>query len=100
MPRSAPAPETARDRVLSDEEIELAWRAFKQVGWPFGPIGKLLLLTGARRDEIAEGTWGEIDLNAKTWTIPATRTKNEEVHEIPLSDTAVEILKGLTPYGW
>jgi integrase len=95
MPRSAPAPETARDRVLSDEEIQLAWRAFEQVGWPFGPIGKLLLLTGARRDEIAEGTWGEIDFEAKTWTIPATRTKNEEAHEIPLTDTALEILKGL-----
>jgi integrase len=95
MPRSAPAPETARDRVLSDEEIHVAWRAFEQVGWPFGPIGKLLLLTGARRDEIAEGTWGEIDFEAKTWTIPATRTKNEEAHEIPLSDTALEILKGL-----
>jgi integrase len=95
MPRSAPAPETARDRVLSDVEIQLAWRAFEQVGWPFGPIGKLLLLTGARRDEIADGTWVEIDVAAKTWTIPATRTKNQHAHEIPLGDTALEILKGL-----
>jgi integrase len=100
MPRSAPAPETARDRVLSDEEIQLAWRAFEQVGWPFGPIGKLLLLTGARRDEIAEGMWGEIDSVAKTWTIPATRTKNAEAHEIPLGDTALEILNGLPRIGW
>ena len=95
MPKSAPAPETARDRVLSDEEIRLAWRAFEAQGWPFGPIGKLLLLTGARRDEIAAGTWAEIALYAKTWTIPASRTKNGEEHEIPLSDTAVDILKDL-----
>jgi integrase len=95
MPKNAPAPETARDRVLSDEEIQLTWRAFEQVGWPFGPIGKLLLLTGARRDEIAEGTWGEIDFEEKTWMIPATRTKNDEAHEIPLSDAALEILRGL-----
>jgi integrase len=33
MPRSAPAPEQARDRVLSDEEIHLVWRAFDQIGW-------------------------------------------------------------------
>jgi integrase len=99
MPRSAPAPETARDRILSDEQIQLAWRAFEQVGWPFGPIGKLLLLTGARRDEIAEGMWGEIDSVAKTWTIPATRTKNAEVHEIPLGDTALEILHALPRIG-
>jgi integrase len=95
MPKSAPAPENARDRVLSDEELSDVWRAFGQVGWPFGPIGKLLLLTGSRRDEIAEGTWSEIDLGAKTWTIPAARTKNGEVHEIPLSDTAVDLLNSL-----
>ena len=95
MPKSAPAPETARDRVLSEEEIRLAWRAFEAQRWPFGPIGKLLLLTGARRDEIAAGTWAEIALEAKTWTIPAGRTKNGEEHEIPLSDTAIDILKDL-----
>jgi integrase len=95
MPRSAPAPETKRDRVLNDDEITLVWRAFDSAGWPFGPIGKLLLLTGSRRDEIAEGRWGEIDLDAGIWTIPSTRTKNDEVHEIPLSDTAVDIIKGL-----
>lgn len=55
MPRSAPAPETKRDRVLSDGEIKLAWQAFDEIGQPFGAIGKLLLLTGARRDEIAAG---------------------------------------------
>ena len=50
-----PAPERARDRVLSDDELSVAWRAFETVGWPFGDIAKLLLVTGARRDEIAEG---------------------------------------------
>ena len=53
--------ETARDRVLSDDEVRVAWRAFVSIGWPFGDIAKLLLLTGARRDEIAEGRWSEID---------------------------------------
>ncbi len=95
MPKSAPAPEQARDRVLRDDEIRIVWRALELIGWPFGEIGKLLLLTGARRDEIAAGTWAEIDLDARTWTIPAARTKNGEAHEIPLSHTAVEILKDL-----
>ena len=95
MPKRAPAPETRRDRVVSDQEIKLAWQAFEQLGPPFGAIGKLLLLTGARRDEIAEGAWSEIDLESRTWTIPAARTKNGEPHEIPLSDAAVEILKSL-----
>ena len=42
----APSPETSRERVLDDDEIRLVWRAFERVGWPFGPMGKLLLLTG------------------------------------------------------
>jgi integrase len=95
MPKSAPATETARDRVLSDDEIFVVWRSLESIGWPFGPIGKLLLLTGARRDEIAAGTWAEIDLDAKTWTVPGSRSKNGEPHEIPLCHIAVEILKGL-----
>jgi integrase len=92
----APAAETSRDRVLSDDEIRAAWRAFDEVGWPFGPIAKLLLLTGARRSEIAEATWSEIDLAAKTLTLPGSRTKNGEPHVIPLSDAAaVEIIDTL-----
>jgi integrase len=91
----APAAETSRDRVLSDDEIRAAWAAFDSAKWPFGPIGKLLLLTGARRSEIAEMTWGEIDLAAKTLTLPGSRTKNGEPHEIPLSGAAIEIIEAL-----
>jgi integrase len=91
----APIVETSRDRVLSDDEIRLAWKAFDKIGWPFGPLVKLLLLTGARRDEIGQGTWAEIDLKARTWTIAKERSKNGLAHEIPLSDAALEILQFL-----
>jgi integrase len=94
-----PAVEDARDRVLSDDEIRLAEGAFGRIGWPFGPIARLLLLTGARRDEIAEGRWSEIDLAAKTWTVVKERSKNGVAHEIPLSDAAVLILQGLPRIG-
>src|SRR3984957_4243156 len=95
----APAAEESRDRVLSDDEVRLAWAAFERVGWPFGSIAQLLLLTGARRDEIASGRWSEIDLEAKTWTIAKERSKNGVAHEIPLSDVAVRILQGLPRIG-
>jgi integrase len=91
--------ETARDRVLSDDEIRIVWRAFNSVGWPFGYIAKLLLLTGARRDEIAESRWSEIDIDAKTWTIAKERSKNGVAHEIPLSDGAIQIVVGLPRIG-
>jgi integrase len=95
----APATEESRDRVLSDDEIRLALGAFDRIGWPFGPISKLLLLTGARRDEVASATWSEIDLTAKTWTIAKERSKNGVAHEIPLSDAAVTILAELPRVG-
>jgi integrase len=94
-----PGAETARDRILSDDEIRLAWGAFNAVGWPFGDIAKLLLLTGARRDEIAEARWSELDLAAKTLTIAKERSKNGIAHEIPLSDAALRIFEGLPRIG-
>jgi integrase len=95
----APAAEESRDRVLSDNEVRLAWDAFEYVGWPFGQIAQLLLLTGARRAEIASGRWSEIDLEAKTWTIAKERSKNGVAHEIPLSEAAIDILKSLPRIG-
>jgi integrase len=89
----APTVERSRERVLSDDEVKFAWGAFDVVGWPFGPLAKLLLLTGARRDEVASMEWREVDLAAKVWRIPSARTKNKRPHEIPLSDTVVAILK-------
>ena len=64
----------------------MALAVFDGAGWPFGPIAKLLLLTGARRDEIAGGRWSEIDLAANRWTIAKERSKNGLAHEIPLSE--------------
>ena len=87
--------EIKRDRVLSDEELRLVWRAFEKVGWPFGPIGRILLLTGARRNEVCAMTWAEIDLAGRLWTLPAARAKNGRVHEIPLSAAAMTELKTL-----
>ena len=96
---TAPSPETKRDRVLGDDEIRLAWSAFDAIGWPFGAIGKLLLLTGARRDEVASIRWGEIDLAEKKWTLPAARSKNKRDHQIPLSAAAVGIIEELPHIG-
>jgi integrase len=91
----APAPEKSRDRILSDDELRIVWGAFEKTGWPFGPLARLLLLTGARLREVAEMRWSEIDLAAKTWTIPKERTKNALAHEVPLSGAALQILESL-----
>ena len=55
----------------------------------------LVLLTAARKDEVISSKWDEIDLKAKSWTIPASRMKTKREHWIPLSSQAIELLKKL-----
>ncbi|WP_423414877.1 site-specific integrase [Hyphomicrobium sp. B1] len=94
-----PSPETVRDRVLTDDEIRLMWQAATVQGYPFGHLAKLLLLTGQRRQEISGITTDEIDFARRILTIPSTRSKNKDPHEVPLSDPAIAILKSLPRIG-
>jgi integrase len=52
-----------------------------------------LILTGARSGEVRNMTWDEVDLKAKLWTVPARRMKAKQIHRVPLSKQAVELLK-------
>jgi integrase len=90
-----PTVERSRDRVLSDDELRLVWRAAKAVGGPFGALVQLLILTGQRRDEVAQMQWAELDLDQRLWTLPAERVKNNQKHEVPLADSVVAILQAL-----
>jgi integrase len=89
----------ARDRVLSDDEIAAFWAGTDKLGWPFGPIGKLLLLTAQRENEVGGMSWAEIDLDNRTWTIPKERSKNGKAHVVHLSELAVEIIETLPRLG-
>ncbi len=53
------------------------------------------ILTAARTSETIGATWSEIDLQQRTWTIPAERMKARREHRIPLSARAVQILSEL-----
>ena len=55
----------------------------------------MLILTGQRRDEVAEMQWNELDLETRTWTIPRHRAKNNVEHEVPLSDAAINVINAL-----
>ena len=90
-----PGKENARDRILNDGEIRLAWNAFDKMGWPFGHAFTLLLITGQRRDEVTKMRWKDIDEKECLWTLPREATKADRLHEVPLSDLAVEILQSV-----
>jgi integrase len=89
-----PVPD-ARDRVLEDLELALIWKASGDLGDPFGPWVRLLILTGARREEVAGLSWKELRQDQKLWKLPAERAKNDRAYDIPLSDSAVEAIDGL-----
>ena len=91
----APLAERSRDRVLSDDEIRWLWLASDKLAYPFGSMAKLLLLTGQRRNEVSGMTWTELDLDKALWTIPGGRTKNDEKHEVLLSDAALSVITSL-----
>jgi integrase len=58
---------------------------------------RFTILTVARTDETFGAPWSEIDLRERVWTVPDSRTKNGKPHRVPLSDAAVELLRGLLP---
>jgi integrase len=90
-----PAKEKSRDRVLSDDELGRVWTATEEIGWPFGPLIQLLILTAQRRDEVGALEWSELDLDKALWTLPRGRVKNDSGHEVPLSPTAVAVIQKL-----
>jgi hypothetical protein len=50
------------DRTLDDAELRAFWRAATEMPYPFGPIYRLLLLSGLRLNEVADAVWSEFDL--------------------------------------
>jgi integrase len=93
------AKEVSRDRVLSDGELALVWRCCEALGWPFGPLFQLLMLTAQRLGEVSTIRWGDLDLDNAMWSLPAATVKNGVANEVPLSEAAVAMLVKLPRVG-
>ena len=89
----------ARERVLTDDELFAFWRATGHTGYPFGPLYRLLILTGLRLNEVADAKWSEFDWRNGLWIVPAARMKGKDGrvadHVVPLTDDIAVILKAL-----
>lgn len=90
--------EVARSRVLDEQEITSLLNACAQDGYPYKQYVPLLLATAQRRGELANMRWSELDLENRTWTIPAERSKNRKPHVVPLSDYAMKLLDELPQF--
>ncbi len=87
-----------RNRILKPEEFDLLLGALDSSGHVWRsvwlvPLAKVALETAMRRGELLELLWTNVDLQERTAYLPMT--KNGKARTVPLSTTAIEILKGL-----
>ena len=87
-----PPPSKARDRTLSPDEIRRLWKTCDAIPVPYGTAVKLLLLTGARLNEVSGMERAELSADGAVWTIPGGRTKNHKSCVVPLPPLAREII--------
>ncbi len=60
---------------------------------------RFAILTAARTGEVIGAHWAEMDLANAVWTIPAERMKAKQEHRVPLSDAALDLLRGVARLG-
>lgn len=91
------SPGKVRDVVLSLEELRTVWAGLEQTRLSPATVAaiRLLIVTGARRAEVVEMRWQEIDAAQGLWHLPAERTKTEAARTVPLCDEALALLRGV-----
>jgi integrase len=106
-PRAVIGEKNSRERALNDDEVRALWTVADRTPYPVGPIYKMLLLTGLRRNEVVRASWSEFDLAKRTWIIPAARMKGRNVgsdgkraraHLVPLTAPMLQILNTLPTF--
>lgn len=85
----------SRSRILTDGELREVWTAAETLGYPYGPVIQILIVTGQRLSEVSGMGRAEIDLANKLWTIPKARMKGDRAHEVPLALLANTIIEDL-----
>ena len=91
--------ETPRDRTLTADELTALWMAIEKLPELPRAYFRVVLLTGARRNEVRGMAWSELDLDAGLWRLPAERTKSGRPFELPLSAPVLETLRTLPRIG-
>ena len=86
--------EVSRDRFVTPDELPRLWRALQRESNHYVRAAFVVgLLTGARRSEVLQMRWADLDLRQSLWKIPVT--KAGRTHYIPLPRAVVEELRRL-----
>jgi hypothetical protein len=89
------APKPVRARVLSRTELASILSVLRGSGDVYARAHELALLSAARRNEITQARWRDVDLGAAVWLIPDP--KNNRPFTMPLSRQAATLLRTLAP---
>ncbi|MBE0567982.1 MAG: site-specific integrase [Krumholzibacteria bacterium] len=90
--------ERSRERFLQADELPRFFKALgEEPNQAIQDAVLLMLLTGARRNNVLSMRWEDLDLRAGLWHIPDT--KSGESHTVPLVPQAVAILEARQPDG-
>ena len=90
-----PTKKIHRDRVLGMQELRAVWRAASVLGYPYGPMYRLLLLTACRRGEWANSRRAWLSIDESLMLIPSEAYKSGTAQVVSLVNPALEIVEAL-----
>lgn len=93
IPRDAAADKPG-ERVLSWAEVREVWHS-ERLPWRSRQACRLLVVLGARVNEVVQAPRSEFDLGGGLWTLPPDRAKNKREHVLPLPRLALDLLAEL-----
>lgn len=85
--------EGERSTELTLDQLVTAWNSAGKISSIAGDITRLLILLACRREEITQIRWGELNLPAKQWHLPADRAKGKQARTVPLPTAVGEIFE-------
>jgi integrase len=91
--------EIPRDRTLTADELTALWRAIDKLPQLPRAYFQVVVLTGARRNEVRCMAWSELDLDAGLWRVPPERNKSGRAFDLPLAAPVIETLRTLPRIG-
>ena len=89
-------PITLHERYLQPQEVTALFEELERnANTMVGQVVRLLLLTGARKREVLDARWSEVDFEHKVLWVPPERSKSRKPRPIALSYAAIELIKSL-----
>lgn len=95
LPRPSKIQKTKHYAALPHEDVNGFLKALSNQEGLAAKALELVIFTATRSGEALQAKWDEFDLKKKIWVIPAERMKAGQEHRVPLSDSALAVLKPL-----